>query len=162
MTPKPKPNAPIEMTSRHQKESSNGESTNRQPGKEELSASRNHRHPSCRYPTGHMSGLRPCHSPTFRGRRQRTQRDDLVRTDIPSGLAESREHFMSKNNYGERPPCFICGTEGILLTPFGLMCYRDAFAAASEETAQYHDWMPIPVKQPDSAPIENMRGARIG
>ncbi len=69
---------------------------------------------------------------------------------------------MLKNNHGERPPCSICGTAGILLTPFGLMCYRDAFAAASEGTAQYHDWMPIPVKQPPSAPIKSMRRAGIG
>jgi len=69
---------------------------------------------------------------------------------------------MLKNILEERPPCAICGAEGILLTPFGLMCYRDGFAAASEETALDHDWMPILVNQPDSAPIEAMRGARVG
>jgi hypothetical protein len=68
---------------------------------------------------------------------------------------------MLKNNLEERPPCTICGTEGILLTPFGLMCYRDGFAAASEETAQDH-WISILVNQPDSAPIQGMRGARVG
>ena len=69
---------------------------------------------------------------------------------------------MPENNLGERPPCAVCGVEGILLTPFGLMCYRDGFAAASEETVLDHDWIPILVKQPDSAPIEAMRGARVG
>ena len=69
---------------------------------------------------------------------------------------------MLKNNLGERPPCAVCGTEGILLTPFGLMCYRDGFAAASEEAAQDHDWIPILVNQPDSAPIQGVRGARVG
>ena len=68
---------------------------------------------------------------------------------------------MLKNNLGEKPPCTICGTEGILLTPFGLMCYRDGFAAASEE-AQDHDWIPILVKQRDSASIQGIRGARVG
>ena len=68
---------------------------------------------------------------------------------------------MLKNNLGERPPCIICGTEGILLTPFGLMCYRDGFAAASEEAAQDH-WISIPVKQRDSASIQGIRGARVG
>ena len=47
---------------------------------------------------------------------------------------------MLKNNLRERPPCAVCGIEGILLTPFGLMCYRDGFAAASEDTALDHDW----------------------
>ncbi|MCH8983719.1 MAG: hypothetical protein IH943_06390 [Acidobacteria bacterium] len=69
---------------------------------------------------------------------------------------------MLKNILEERPPCAICGAEGILLTPFGLMCYRDGFAAASEETAHDHSWIPLPVKQPNSVPIEDMRGARIG
>ena len=68
---------------------------------------------------------------------------------------------MPENDLGERPPCTVCGTEGILLTPFGLMCYRDGFAAASEETAQDH-WISIPVNQPDSAPIQGVRGARVG
>ncbi len=68
---------------------------------------------------------------------------------------------MLKNNLGERPPCTICGTEGILLTPFGLMCYRDGFAAASEETAQDHR-ISILVKQRDSPPIQGIRGARVG
>ena len=68
---------------------------------------------------------------------------------------------MPENDLGERPPCAVCGIEGILLTPFGLMCYRDGFAAASEETAQDH-WISIPVNQPDSAPIQGVRGARVG
>ena len=68
---------------------------------------------------------------------------------------------MPENDLGERPPCAVCGIDGILLTPFGLMCYRDGFAAASEETAQDH-WISIPVNQPDSAPIQGVRGARVG
>ena len=69
---------------------------------------------------------------------------------------------MPENDPGERPPCAVCGIEGILLTPYGLMCYRDGFAAASEETALDHDWIPILVNQPDSAPIQGVRGARVG
>ncbi len=69
---------------------------------------------------------------------------------------------MPENDLGERPPCTICGTEGILLTPFGLMCYRDGFAAASEETALVHDWIPGLVNQHDSAPIQGVREARVG
>jgi hypothetical protein len=64
---------------------------------------------------------------------------------------------MTENNLGERPPCAICGIEGILLTPFGLMCYRDGFAAASEETALDHDWISVLVNQHDRAPIQGVR-----
>ena len=35
-------------------------------------------------------------------------------------------------------------------------------SATSEETAHDHSWIPLPVKQPNSVPIEDMRGARIG
>jgi len=69
---------------------------------------------------------------------------------------------MPKNDLGERPPCAVCGIDGILLTPFGLMCYRDGFAAASEETALDHDRIPVLVNQPDSAPIQGVRGVRVG
>ena len=62
---------------------------------------------------------------------------------------------MTENDLGERPPCAICGIEGILLTPFGLMCYRDGFAAASEETAEIMTGL---VNQDDSAPIQGVRG----
>jgi len=69
---------------------------------------------------------------------------------------------MSKNSPGGRRSCTICGAEGNFLTPIGLMCRRDAFAAASQETAEDHSWIPVPVKEPDNAPTEATKGARIG